>query len=170
MHSRGTYLNPPTTFFGYYILSAKAMAGDYAGALNDLKTYWGGMLDMGATTFWEDFDLKWAENAGRIDEVIPEGKADVHADFGAYCYTNLRHSLCHAWASGPAPFLTEYVLGIRPLEPGCAKVAVKPNLGGLDWAEGTYPTPKGLIRVRCEQTESGVKTTVSAPDGVEIVR
>lgn len=158
-----------STFLGYAILAAKAEAGDVAGALRDMREYWGAMLDLGATTFWEDFDLKWAENAARIDEIVPEGKADVHADFGAYCYVNLRHSLCHAWASGPAPFLAEYVLGVRPLEPGCTKVSVKPNLGGLSWAEGTYPTPKGLIKVRCEMTESGVKTAISAPEGVEIV-
>ncbi len=158
-----------STFLGYAVLAAKAEAGDVTGALRDMRDYWGAMLDLGATTFWEDFDLKWAENAGRIDEIVPEGKADVHADFGGYCYTNLRHSLCHAWASGPAPFLAEYVLGIRALEPGCTKVAVKPDLGDLTWAEGTYPTPKGLIRVRCEKTETGIKTTISAPDGVEII-
>ena len=158
-----------STFLGYATLAAKAEAGDMTGALRDMRDYWGGMLDLGATTFWEDFNLDWAVNAGRIDEIVPEGKADVHADFGAYCYTNLRHSLCHAWASGPAPFLAKYVLGVRILEPGCAKVAVKPELGGLDWAEGTYPTPKGVIRVRCEKTEGGVKTVIDAPEGIEVV-
>ncbi len=82
-----------STFFGYYILAAKALAGDYAGALNDMKEYWGGMLDMGATTFWEDFDLKWMENAGRIDEVVPEDMVDIHGDYGNYCYIKFRHSL-----------------------------------------------------------------------------
>lgn len=158
-----------STFLGYATLAAKAEAGDMVGALRDMRDYWGGMLDLGATTFWEDFDLDWAVNAARIDEVVPEGKADIHADFGAYCYEKLRHSLCHAWASGPAPFLAKYVLGIEVLEPGCAKVAVRPNLGDLEWAEGTYPTPKGVIRVRCERTEDGVKTTIEAPDGVEVV-
>jgi len=159
-----------STFLGYAILAAKAEAGDVSGALSDMRQYWGGMLDLGATTFWEDFNLDWAVNAGRIDEIVPEGKADVHADFGAYCYTNLRHSLCHAWASGPAPFLAKYVLGVHILEPGCAKVAVRPDLGDLDWAEGTYPTPFGVIRVRCERTPDGVRTAIDAPEGVEIVR
>ena len=92
-----------STFFGYYILAAKALAGDYAGALADMKQYWGGMLDMGATTFWEDFNLDWMNNAGRIDEVVPEGKIDIHGDYGAYCYIRFRHSLCHGWASLPLP-------------------------------------------------------------------
>lgn len=27
------------------------------------------MLDLGATTFWEDFDINWKKNAARIDEL-----------------------------------------------------------------------------------------------------
>jgi hypothetical protein len=158
-----------STFFGYYILAAKAMAGDFGGALNDMKEYWGGMLDMGATTFWEDFDLKWMENAGRIDEIVPEGKLDIHGDYGNYCYVKFRHSLCHGWASGPCPYLSNYVLGIRNLAPG--KYEVKPELAWLDWAKGTYPTPLGVIRVFAYKDADGkTSVDVEAPDGIEIVR
>ena len=158
-----------STFLGYAILAAKAEAGDVEGALDDMRDYWGGMLDLGATTFWEDFDLDWTVNAGRIDEIVPEGRNDVHAMFGGYCYEKLRHSFCHAWASGPAPFLAKYVLGIRVLEPGCRKIAIRPDLGSLEWAEGNYPTPYGTLFVRHERTVEGVRTTVKAPEGVEIV-
>ena len=159
-----------STFLGFATLAAKAEAGDMTGALRDMRDYWGGMLDLGATTFWEDFNLDWAVNASPIDQVVPEGKDDIHGDFGAYCYKNLRHSLCHAWASGPAPFLAQYVLGVKVLSPGCRKVAVRPQLGDLTWAEGDYPTPLGPIHIRVEKTESGLKTDVRAPEGVEIVR
>ena len=71
-----------STFLGYYILTARAMAGDYEGCLQCIREYWGGMLSLGATTFWEDFDVKWLENAGRIDELPQEGKVDVHAAYG----------------------------------------------------------------------------------------
>ena len=54
--------------------------------------------------------------------------------------------------------------------PGCRKVAVRPQLGDLTWAEGDYPTPLGPIHIRVEKTESGLKTDVRAPEGVEIVR
>lgn len=158
-----------STFFGYYLLAAKAMAGDYAGALNDMKEYWGGMLDMGATTFWEDFDLDWMKNAGRIDEVVPEGMIDIHGDYGAYCYIKFRHSLCHGWSSGPCPYLSNYVLGIRNLAPG--KYEVKPELAWLDWAKGTFPTPKGAISVWAHKDAEGkTVVTVDAPAGIEIVR
>ena len=76
----------------------------------------------------------------------------------------LRHSLCHAWASGPAPFLAKYVLGVRILEPGCRKIAIRPNLGDLEWAEGTYPTPYGPVRIRCDRC--GV--TYEVPEGVTV--
>lgn len=158
-----------STFMGYYILSAKAKAGDYAGALRDMKEYWGGMLDMGATTFWEDFDLDWMNNAGRIDEVVPEGKIDIHGDYGNYCYIKFRHSLCHGWASGPCPYLSNYVLGIRNLAP--CKYEVKPELADLEWAQGTYPTPKGAISVWAFKNERGETVVkVDAPEGIEVIR
>ncbi len=158
-----------STFFGYYILAAKALAGDFAGALNDIKEYWGGMLTMGATTFWEDFDLNWMENAGRIDEVVPAGMADIHGDFGNYCYVKFRHSLCHGWASGPCPYLSHYVLGIKNLAP--CKYEVKPELAWLDWAKGTYPTPKGVIRVWAFKAPNGETVVqIDAPEGIEIIQ
>lgn len=161
--------NGYSTFFGYYILAAKAMAGDHAGALRDMKEYWGAMLDMGATTFWEDFDLKWLENAGRIDEVVPEGMVDIHGDYGAYCYVMFRHSLCHGWASGPCPYLSNYVLGVKNLAP--CKYEVRPDLAWLDWAEGTYPTPKGVISVKAKKNADGTTDVeITAPEGIEIVR
>jgi hypothetical protein len=50
-------------FYGYYVLEARAQAGDIAGGLALLRTYWGGMLDLGATSFWEHFDLDWLKGA-----------------------------------------------------------------------------------------------------------
>src|SRR5690606_37453129 len=75
-----------STFYGYYMLQAMAKAGNYGGAMDVIREYWGGMLDLGATTFWEHFDIDWMKNAGRIDELVPDGKIDVHGDYGDYCY------------------------------------------------------------------------------------
>ena len=136
-----------------------------------ISRFWGGMLDLGATTFWEDFNLDWTANAGRIDAFTPEGKDDIHGDFGAYCYPSFRHSFCHGWASGPAPWLTRHVLGIDVVEPGCRTLKVTPHLGHLDWAEGTYPTPLGTVTVRAEkQADGSVKTSVKAPRGIKIIK
>ena len=158
-----------STFYGYYVLQALAKSGDHQTALEFIRTYWGAMLDLGATTFWEDFNLEWLPNAARIDELVPAGKVDIHGDFGAYCYKGFRHSLCHGWASGPTAWMSQQVLGVTPLEPGCKRVRITPGLGDLQWAEGTYPTPLGPIRIRHERKPDGsIKSKIEAPDGVVV--
>ncbi|MDR3260529.1 MAG: alpha-L-rhamnosidase [Tannerella sp.] len=160
-----------STFYGYYMLQAQAKAGNYRSAIDHIKTYWGGMLDMGATSFWEDFDVDWMENAARIDEPVPEGKKDIHADFGAYCYKNLRHSLCHGWASGPTAWLSEHVLGVKVVEPGCKVLKIEPHLGDLEWVEGDFPTPQGVVHVSHKKGPDGkIKTEVKAPKGIKTIR
>lgn len=160
-----------STFYGYYMLQAMAKAGKYQEAMDVISEYWGAMLDLGATTFWEDFNIEWAKNAARIDELVPAGKVDIHATYGDYCYVGHRHSLCHGWASGPTAWLTEHVLGIKVLETGSKTILVKPNLGDLKFAEGTFPTPYGALYVRHDKQSDGtVKSTIKAPKGVKIVR
>ena len=159
-----------STFYGYYVLQARALAGDYAGALDSIREYWGAMLDMGATTFWEDFNLDWLEDAARIDELVPAGKKDLHGDFGNYCYKGFRHSLCHGWASGPTAWLSEHVLGIKVLAPGMKKIAIAPHLAGLKQVEGTFPTSFGPISVKHIAKAGGqIKTVVSVPKGIKVV-
>ena len=159
-----------STFYGYYMLEALAMAGEYQTAIDIIRQFWGGMLDMGATSFWEDFNLDWTENAFRIDEMPVPGKHDIHGDYGDYCYRSFRHSLCHGWASGPTPWLSHHVLGVQVLEPGCRKVRIEPHLGDLEWAEGSYPTPYGNIRIRAEKGKDGkIFARVSRPRGVKII-
>ena len=101
-----------STFMAYYILTADAMAGG-KDMLSIIKEYYGGMLQRGATTFWEDFNISWLEGSGRIDEFPKEGETDIHGDYGAFCYKGLRHSLCHGWASGVLAFIIEYMLGLH---------------------------------------------------------
>ncbi len=160
-----------STFYGYYVLQARAAAGDIDGCLEVIRRYWGTMLDLGATSFWEHFDLSWAENAGRIDELLPPAHRDLHAERGEYCYQGWRHSLCHGWAAGPTAWLSEHVLGFSPAAPGGAKVRLAPHLGDLAWAEGAWPTPQGVVTVRHERAaDRTVRSDVQAPAGVAVVR
>lgn len=161
-----------STFMGYYILSARAMAGDYQGCLESVREYWGGMLTLGATTFWEDFDIEWMKDALPIDVwEREEGKVDVHGTYGGYCYCGYRHSLCHGWAAGVTPWLSENILGVQILEPGCKKVKISPHLGDLTYARGTYPTPYGEISIHhTKQADGSIDSKIIAPEGVEIIR
>ena len=115
--------------------------------------------------------MEWLENAGRIDEMIPAGKVDVHGSYGDYCYNGYRHSLCHGWSSGPCPWLMNHVLGITIEEPGCRRLKIEPHLGDLEFAEGTFPTPNGLVYVRHWKDQNGkVLSEVRLPKGVKLVK
>lgn len=159
-----------SAFMGYYILLARAQAGDVAGALDTIRQYWGGMLKLGATTFWEDFDIRWLENAAPIDRLPKEHEIDVHGTYGKHCYMGFRHSLCHGWASGPTSWMTRYILGVEIMEPGCRKIRISPNLCGLKWVRGTYPTPEGVMEIEHRAQENGsIKTVIHAPKGIEVI-
>lgn len=136
-----------STFMAYYILKADAIAGGTK-MIDMTKEYFGAMLLRGATTFWEDFDLSWLEGSGRIDEFPAPGQKDIHGDYGAFCYEQLRHSLCHGWASGVLAFLYEYLLGVKMLPGG--KYQVAPADLGVQRAEGIVPVPAGMLKVAAE--------------------
>ena len=158
-----------SAFMAYYILQARAQAGDVSGAMDTLREYWGGMLRLGATTFWEDFDVQWLTHAAPIDRLPLPGEIDVHGSYGSHCYRGFRHSLCHGWSSGVTSWLTRYILGIEILEPGCRKIRIRPNLCSLQWVRGSYPTPLGVLTAEHQAREDGtVQTTIHAPDGIEV--
>lgn len=159
-----------STFYGLYMLDALSMAGMHDQALKIISEYWGGMLDMGATTFWEDFNIEWMENSARLDEFTPEGMNDIHGDFGDYCYPSYRHSFCHGWSSGVTSWLTENVLGVTVVEPGCKTINIKPFLGDLEWAEGTFPTPYGVVKIKHTKLENGeIESEIDAPKEIKVL-
>ena len=160
-----------STFLSYYVLQARAMAGDINGALSLIKEYFGAMIDLGATTFWEDFNIEWVEGAKPLDTLLKDNEYDIHGDNGAYCYKGFRHSLCHGWSSGFVSFLSEYILGVKVLEPGCKKIKFSPNLGNLQWAEGTVPTPYGIIKVRLKKEANGnIIKEICVPEEIEVLQ
>lgn len=168
---KGTDYNHISPFMGYHILQNKALAGDYHSSLDFIRFYWGAMLKLGATTFWEDLQTEDLPNAAGIDKAVPAGKLDIHGDCGEYCYLGLRHSLCHGWASGPTPWLSEHVLGVKILAPGCTVVKIEPHLGDLQFAEGSYPTPYGIIKIKHTKLANGkIKSVVSAPKQIKILQ
>lgn len=160
-----------SVFYGYYVLEALAENGEIDLALSIINDFWGGMLDLGATTFWEEFELDDIKLRNRIDELPKSNLINYHGETGKHCYIGYRRSLCNGWASGPTPWLSKHGLGIKIIEPGSRKIQIKPNLGTLKWVEGSYPTPLGLIKVRHEKKPSGViVSNIDAPKGIEIIK
>lgn len=159
-----------TVFMAYPILAALCNSGEYAFAFSVMKEYYGGMLGLGATTFWEDFDTEAAANSQKLDEMPDPTKKNFHRDFGVYCYKGLRHSLCHGWSSGVIAYMTEYILGLKEAGVGGTKFALCPHLDGLRSVTGKYPTPFGDIVVEHKKKADGsIDTKITAPKEIEII-
>lgn len=128
-----------TPYMRFYELEAFCALGMQTNVTQEIKQYWGAMLKLGATSFWELYN--------------PEQKDLEHyAMYGR----PFGRSLCHAWGASPAYLLGRYYLGVTPTSPGFATYEVKPNLGGLEWMEGDVPTPWGRIHVRVDATGTTV--------------
>jgi hypothetical protein len=106
-----------------------------------MKSYWGGMLDLGATSFWEEYN--------------PDKKGAEHlAMYGR----KFGKSLCHAWGASPIYLLGKYYLGVSPTQPGYQTYTIQPQLGGLQWMQGKVPTPNGDIEVYCSTEQIKIKS------------
>ena len=158
-----------TGFMGYYILTAAALSGGGEAVLPMIKDFYGGMIKMGATSFWEDFDVEWLKDLPQgVDGIPKKGQKNIHRDYGQYCYKGLRHSLCHGWTSGVLAFFIRTVLGVQPIAPGSKKIQIKPNLLGLTSVEGRVPTPYGNIYVKHTLLNGEIKSEITVPQGIKV--
>jgi hypothetical protein len=143
-----TVMEIQTPYMRYYELEALCMAGLHEKVTDEIRSYWGAMLDLGATTFWELYNPK---------EKGLEHYAMYGRPFGK--------SLCHAWGASPLYLFGRYYLGVRPTKPGFSAYDVVPSLGGLGEIEGEVPTPTGPVKVvvrggRCTVTGNGGNGTL----------
>ena len=118
----------------FYELETLCKMGRQEQVLHEIRSYWGGMLREGATTFWEKYN--------------PEETGVQHLAMYGRPYGK---SLCHAWGASPLYLLGRYFLGVRPQKPGYGEFEAEPCLGGLDWIEGSVPTPSGMIHVYADK-------------------
>jgi hypothetical protein len=125
-------------YFNMYVLDAMAAVGHQREALDWIRAYWGGMLAEGATSFWESYDLRWP-------------KTNPHLSLQADGTSGYFVSMAHGWSSGPTAWLSENVLGITPGSPGYDTVNIRPQLLGLQYAQGAVPTPHGIIAIGIDQ-------------------
>ena len=141
-------------YFNLTVLDAMADLGHSREALDWLRTYWGGMLQEDATSFWESYDLRWPKDTPHLSL-----QADGTSGFFV--------SLAHGWSAGPTAWLAENVLGVRDPEQGYRRVTIAPHLLGLAWAKGTVATPHGVISVDLRRDEERVEVNLDLPIGVE---
>lgn len=121
-----------TPYMRFYELEALCALGEQSYVLKEIKDYWGGMLKLGATSFWEEYNPA-------------KSGTEHYAMYGR----KFGKSLCHAWGASPIYLLGKYYLGVKPTAPGYSEYLIQPQLGGLKWMEGKVPTPKGNIEIYC---------------------
>ncbi len=130
-----------TPYMRFYELEALCAMGEQSYVLKEMKDYWGGMLRLGATSFWEEYDpaKKGAEH------YLMYGR-----EFGK--------SLCHAWGASPIYLLGKYYLGVKPTSPAYGTYLAEPALGGLQWMKGKVPTPHGEIELEVNKTALKIRS------------
>ncbi len=142
---RGSIADPITTpYFKFFELMALGKMGDIAVVQEYIDSYWGGMLALGATSVWEQFD--------------PRKEGTAHLEMYGDVYGC---SLCHAWGSGPIALLGQYCAGVVPTDVAYKTFRVAPNPGSYTQFEATVPVPGGSVTVKYDSGTVTASATVS---------
>ena len=120
-----------TPYMRFYEMDALMKRGEKEYVLQTINEYWGGMLNEGATSFWETYNA---------EEIGPEKYAMYGRDFGK--------SLCHAWGASPVYLIGKHIVGLQPLD---NQFIVSPDLVGLQYFTATIPLANGEITVKADQ-------------------
>jgi hypothetical protein len=132
-----------TPYFNFFELDMLCRIGELDAVLEKIRAYWGGMLDRGAVTFWEEFDPSAPE----------EEQYDMYGDrFGK--------SLCHAWSASPIYFLAKYFMGLKLTAPGGTSFLLEPHPEYFTGFECTLPVGKGSVSLKLKDGELAVEASV----------
>ena len=124
-------------FYSHILHQAYRKMGQQSETLNRIKSNWGKWVNEGYKTWPETWQM----------ETIT--------------------STCHGWSSTPTFDLTTDVLGIQILKPGFEEILIQPNTLELSWAKGTYPTPKGIVKIEWTKKESEFEMQLTIPEGIK---
>ena len=128
-----------TPYAKFYEIVMLCKMGYKKDAYKNVKDYWGGMINEGATTFWESYDPKEIGNNRYMMYGRPFGK-----------------SLCHAWGAGPIYINGRYYLGVKPDKAGYEEYSITPDLADYDRIEGEVITPTGKIHIFMDRDEVNI--------------
>ena len=129
-----TSIPPITTpYFRFFELEALCRLGYLEDVLQEIKHYWGGMLKLGAVTFWEEYD--------------PNTPLDQQYEMYGDPYGK---SLCHAWSASPIYLLARYFVGLTPLNPGGEKYELSPQSQFFRSLDCRFPMGKQLLHILME--------------------
>ena len=135
-----------TPYFKFYENQVHCLMGDGTRLEQSLREYYGGMLELGATTLYEQYDPT-------------ERGVERFAMYGR----PFEKSLCHAWSASPVYLLGRFRAGVVNTGVAYNTFEVRPMPGDLESFEAVVPLPEGEVRVSLNRKELRVLTT--APGG-----
>ncbi len=128
VNSLGMQTPPQTAAEVLRTMALGGLYGDLVARLTDATTDgWANILARGATFTWEVWN-----------------PSDAVGD-----------SMSHGWGSNLLVEIQRSLLGVRPTGPGFSAFEVSPPPGGLAWASGSVPTPRGPISVAWSRSAAG---------------
>jgi len=160
--NRPSWNQVATPYYNNFVIFALSHLGHYRQALKFIRYYWGGMIHEGATTFWEKYDPSWPKK--HFHRYLNNNGSP-----GSNLTWNYLISLCHGWSSGVTNWLTDYILGVKPLGGGFSRVSIAPHLCGLTWVSGRVPTPRGAIIVKVRKKSNREILIVMLPKAVQAI-
>ena len=133
-----------TPYFEGYELDVMGKIGDTDYIYDMITSYWKGMLDLGATTVWEEYN--------------PSLSGAAHyAMYG----DKYQKSLCHAWGASPVYLLGKYFLGVTGTSAGYETFEIRPQLGKFGFIEGTVPVRNGKVYIYLSDKKLCVKADIT---------
>lgn len=131
-----------STYMAQHVLEALCMSGRIDEALALIAASgergWLAMMEKGATITMEFWDLTLKEK-WRVPDMN------------------------HAWSTAPLNVICRCILGVTPLEPGFAKISVRPRLGSLRMVKARIPTLAGTVSLRIDNTGSAYDVEIDSP-------
>ncbi|MBR2256920.1 MAG: alpha-L-rhamnosidase [Blautia sp.] len=120
-----------TPYFRFFEQDALCMMGCLDQVLDTILSYWGGMLALGADTFWEEYD----------PQKPLEQQYEMYGDpFGK--------SMCHAWSASPIYLIGKYFLGLRISHETEEGYEIRPYHKAFQSVEAVLPAGNITVEIR----------------------
>ena len=136
-----------TPYFRFFELDALCRLGHLREVLAEIQAYWGGMLRLGAATFWEEYN----------PALPPEAQYAMYGDpYGK--------SLCHAWAASPIYLLARYFIGLERDPAAPSGLSVHPAPGFFSRLDCTLAYGEKTVEITIRDGETSVHVAQNGPE------
>lgn len=124
-----------TPYMRFFEFSVLCETGETKYVINEIKKYYGGMLKLNATSFWEDYDSS-------------KSGSEHYAMYGR----KYGKSLCHAWGATPLWIIGHYLLGVNADAEAQGGIIIRPALDIVDFS-AELPTVYGMLKLQKKNGE-----------------